>query len=216
LPEAAARRLLTRRGRDATVRGAICEECVIELSRELRSGAALDKTDALEPLPLQESAIQVPAPAELCGWQKFRLEGKKLEWRAERTVVQTARPAVLVHVRSPKAGRQITLTMHPGSTPTRDDAESAGQWLLSPPAEDPELRDGPEAFGPLGSMVTWRPMKVEGQLLEWSAERAYVYEATPYVQIEVREYRTSNRATTYLDYRTVPSLSHAITTAREL
>lgn len=202
------RRLFTRGGlKDAAL--AICERCVLDFARQLDAGA-------VAPEPSHEPVTQVPAPAEICGWQKFKLEGKKLEWRAERILVQGARPAVLVHVRRLNANRQVTLIMHPGSAPTRDDAERAGNWLLSPPAEDPELSDAPQAFGPLGVLVAWQRLKVDGQQLEWSAERAYVYEATPYVQIEVREYRSSNRATTYLDFRTEPTLDHAIAAAREL
>jgi hypothetical protein len=209
-PERETRRLVTRSALS------VCEPCVLELARELQAGAAVAKPETAAPEPLPEGMTPAPAPAEICGWQKFRLEGKKLEWRAERTVVQAARPAVLVHVRRSSADRHVTLTMHPGSTPTREDAERAGHWLLSPPAEDPELSDGPEAFGPLGVLEAWQRLEVDGQPLEWSAERAYVYEATPYVQIEVREHQSANRATTYLDWRTEPTLDHAIAAAREL
>ena len=215
LSEHETRRLLTRRGQKQGA-PAICEDCALDFARQLDAGAVIGQAGAAVSEPSQQSATLAPAPAEICGWQKFKLEGKKLEWRAERTVVQAARPAVLVHVRRLNAERQVTLIMHPGSAPTRDDAERAGNWLLSPPAEDPELSDGPEPFGPLGALVAWQRLKVDGQQLEWSAERAYVYEATPYVQIEVREYRSSNSATTYLDVRTEPTLDHAIAAAREL
>jgi hypothetical protein len=217
LQEQETRRLLTR-GEGKAAKLALCDACVRDFARELGEIETPEpsKRRGPPPLPLREAIPQVPAPAEICGWQKFKLEGKKLEWRAERTVVQAARLAVLVHVRRSSADRLVTLHMHPGSRPTREDAERAGQWLLSPPAEDPELSEGPEAYGPLGGLVGWQRLKVEGQQLEWSAERAYVYEATPYVQIEVREYRSANRATTYFDFRTEPTLEHAIAAAREL
>jgi hypothetical protein len=217
LPESETRRLLIR-GASKAKKLALCEACVRDFARELAEVETPKPSQRRgpPPLPQREAIPQVPAPAEICGWQKFKLEGKKLEWRAERTVVQAARPAVLVHVRRSSADRHVTLTMHPGSRPTREDAERAGHWLLSPPADDPELSEGPEVYGPLGVLVTWQRLKLDGQHLEWSAERAYVYEATPYVQIDVREYRSANRATTYLDYRTEPTLDHAIAAAREL
>src|SRR5687768_8779841 len=66
LPERDTRRLVTRSALS------VCEACVLEFARELHAGAAVAKPETAAPELLHEGMTPAPAPAEICGWQKFR------------------------------------------------------------------------------------------------------------------------------------------------
>jgi hypothetical protein len=178
----------------------ICAECVEVCAEALQ----------LERRIGEARASQRPPDARRAGskqlgvirdWTPFSMEGKELEWRAERTLTSQRANRNLLTIRSSGQTAEIVVELDEAVAPNVEHAKVATVWLRSPPGKAAAV------------LQDWTRFEHQGHSHEWRAERVSVLTMKPRTVVSVRSPSGGESTAMAFDPRIEPSVDEAVMTA---
>jgi hypothetical protein len=183
----------------------ICADCVAACGEALQVERRLGEARASQRPPPRSSR----APGELGqvrDWTPFTMEGRALEWRAERVLVSERRPRTVVSVRL-RGKDQVLSVEFEGSAALAEGHATLVAGLLRQPTRAP----AGEAERAL--LHDWKAFERAGATYEWRAERASVLRARPVLRVSVRDPQGGAPTGMEFDPRIEPSVDEAVMVA---
>jgi hypothetical protein len=184
-------------------RVSICADCVTACGEALQVERRLGEARASQRPPARASA---PSQLGLIrDWTPFTMEGRALEWRAERLLVATSEPRTRVAVRLGGNGQELGVDFDGDTALGSQHAAFVATLLRQPPR--------PPAGGERGQVHDWTPFEHGGKAFEWRAERAPVLRARPVLKVSVRDPKGGPATGMEFDPRIEPSVDEAVMVA---
>ena len=187
----------------------ICAECVEACGEALQIEQRIGEARASQRPPDGRRA-QSKQPGVIRDWTPFSMEGKKLEWKAERQLQSRQKPLVLINVRIQGDREGVTLELDGDVVPSLEHAALAIQWL---PVKNGSKPGDPLASPALGVLKDWASFEHEGRGYEWRAERVPAMRVRQVALVSVRNLASGEKKSMEFDPRVEPSVDEAVMVA---
>jgi hypothetical protein len=187
----------------------ICAECVAACAEALQIERRIGEARASQrpPDPRRAESGEIGAIRD---WTPFSMEGKSLEWKAERLLKSRRKPLTLINVRVRGGDRAITLELDGDVAPNLEHAVLATEWLS---VKEGAKRGNPAESAELGVLQDWAGFEHGGRAYEWRAERVPALRVRPVALVSVRNPATGEKKSLEFDPRVEPSVDEAVMVA---
>ena len=185
----------------------ICAECVeacgeaLQIERRIGEARASQRPPASRPSESKELGV-------IRDWTPFSMEGRALEWRAERSLTTQNTSRNLLKVRVEGQSAEVTLELDGGVTPGVKHAAAATVWFRAGSGNAGPIPKRADAS--LEVLQEWSRFEHQGRSYEWRAERISALTMKPQTVVSVRNPASGESRVMTFDPRIEPSVDEAV------
>ena len=185
----------------------ICAECVeacgeaLQIERRIREARASQR-------PPDSRRAESAELGVIRDWTPFSMEGRALEWRAERVLTSGKTRRILLNVRV-RGQPEVTVELDGDTTPSEKHAALATVWLRAASGGAASGRADPAP----GVLKEWTPFEHQGRTYEWRAESVSTLSMRLSTKVSVRNPANGETKGMEFDPRIEPSVDEAVMAA---